>query len=396
MSSWAIAASYSFPAESGIDGFDIFLKTIPCNIYAWLTLIFLAFIIVSGKDFGAMRKATLESKDELQIADEYKDTEPDLNSAGGRGQVIDLALPLIVFIFACVFSMLYTGGFMKGVSFADAFANCDASKSLVIGSFIALLCAALLYLPRKIVTFDEFGKSFGLGFKTVSPAIFILCLAWTLSGVCDAKHLDLGGFTHNIIAQNKIFESFLPPVFFLLAFGISFATGVNWGTFGILMPLITTSIDASNGTLLTINAAAVLSGAIAGDHASPISNPTILSSAAAKCSHIDHVNTQLPYAVTVAVCAFIGYIVSGLTEDGFIGLGVGAVCLYFALTYIYLKEKKHSVVERMFKNSMSATIANKFARDFGVAGVLVGKFWGMEALAAYGLACPMVVIFSLP
>ncbi|MBO6304412.1 MAG: Na+/H+ antiporter NhaC family protein [Selenomonadaceae bacterium] len=337
VSSWAAAVSSSLPENSKIDGFALFLETIPYNIYAWLTLVFLAFIIYTGKDFATMRQSVIENQTEFKVPQEYQDTELASVAGDGKGKVIDLVLPLFVLIVMCIYSMLYTGGIHEGASVADAFANCDASKALVIGSFIAFVFTGFLYLPRKIVTFNAFCDSFSAGFKAMTPAIFILCLAWTLSGICSDKYLNLGGFVGSVVANNTAFIMLLPPMFFLIAIALAFSTGTSWGTFGILIPIAIAILGTDNTSLLAINVAAILSGAVGGDHASPISDTTILSSAGAQCHHLDHVNTQFPYVLTVATCSFLGYVISGLTQNGWLGLFSAFVFLSVAMIYIYMK-----------------------------------------------------------
>ena len=337
VSSWAAAVSSSLPENSKIDGFALFLETIPYNIYAWLTLVFLAFIIYTGKDFATMRQSVIENQTEFKVPQEYQDTELASVAGDGKGKVIDLVLPLFVLIVMCIYSMLYTGGIHEGASVADAFANCDASKALVIGSFIAFVFTGFLYLPRKIVTFNAFCDSFSAGFKAMTPAIFILCLAWTLSGICSDKYLNLGGFVGSVVANNMAFIMLLPPMFFLIAIALAFSTGTSWGTFGILIPIAIAILGTDNTSLLAINVAAILSGAVGGDHASPISDTTILSSAGAQCHHLDHVNTQFPYVLTVATCSFLGYVISGLTQNGWLGLFSAFVFLSVAMIYIYMK-----------------------------------------------------------
>ena len=310
VSSWAAAVSSSLPENSSIDGFALFIQTIPYNIYAWLTLIFLAFIIYTGKDFATMRESVLLNQQEFQVPQEYQDTELASALGDGKGKVIDLVLPLLVLIVSCVYGMLYTGGIHDGASVSDAFANCEASKALVMGSFIAFVFTGFLYLPRKIISFDAFCDSFSAGFKAMTPAIFILCLAWTLSGICSDKYLDLGGFVGNIVSNSATF---------------------------IMVPIAIAILGVNDFSLLAINVAAILSGAVAGDHASPISDTTILSSAGAQCHHLDHVNTQIPYVITVSTCSFLGYIISGFTQNGWIGLAGGFIFLSVAMVYIYMK-----------------------------------------------------------
>lgn len=335
VSSWAAAVGSSLPEDSTIDGFSLFLQTIPFNLYAWLTILFMIFIIWTGRDFAAMGESIRENSKKFVIPKEYADAEQkSADMELGHGKIIDLILPLIVLIAACVYGMLYTGGIHEGRTIAEAFANCDSAKSLVLGSFIAFVFTGFLYLPRRIISFNAFCDSFGWGFKAMTPAIFILCLAWTLSGICSKDYLNLGGFVGAIVSTHASIIMFLPPIFFLVASGLAFATGTSWGTFGILIPIAIAVLGMNDPSMLVVCVAAVLSGAVCGDHASPISDTTILASAGAQCHHIDHVSTQLPYVGVVATCSFFGYIVDGLTENGWLGLLTGIICLAIAMVII--------------------------------------------------------------
>lgn len=338
VSSWAAAVGSSLPEDSTIDGFSLFLQTIPFNLYAWLTILFMLFIIWSARDFAAMGQSIRENSKKFVIPKEYADAEQkSADMELGHGKIIDLILPLLVLIAACVYGMLYTGGIHEGKTIAEAFANCDSAKSLVLGSFIAFVFTGILYLPRRIITFNAFCDSFGWGFKAMTPAIFILCLAWTLSGICSKDYLNLGGFVGAIVSAHASIIMFLPPIFFLVAAGLAFATGTSWGTFGILIPIAIAVLGMNDPSMLVVCVAAVLSGAVCGDHASPISDTTILASAGAQCHHIDHVSTQLPYVGVVATCSFFGYIVDGLTENGWLGLLTGIICLAIAMVIIRVK-----------------------------------------------------------
>ena len=252
---------------------------------------------------------------------------------------MDLFLPILVLIIACVYGMLYTGGIHEGSSVANAFANCDASKALVLGSFIAFIFTGLLYMTRRILSFKAFCECFSNGFKAMVPAIFILCLAWTLSGICNDKYLDLGGFVGTLVSEHTSIVMFLPPVFFVVSLCMAFATGTSWGTFGILIPIAvaTMGTDAANTSLLVLCVAAILSGAVSGDHASPISDTTILASAGAQCHHIEHVRTQFPYVMAVSACSLIGYLVDGVTLNGWMGLAAGFICLLAVMFFIQSK-----------------------------------------------------------
>ena len=335
VSSWAAAVGSSLPEGSNIDGFALFLETIPFNLYAILTMIFMIFIIISGRDFATMGKAVQEFK----IPKEYQDTAKTEETSGGNGKIIDLVLPLLVLIISCVYGMLYTGGINEGKTISAAFADCDASASLALGSFIALIFIAILYLPRGVIKFNEFCDCFAQGFKAMVPAIFILCLAWTLSGVCGKDYLNLGGYVGMIVHDNAQLVVFLPVIFFLVAIGLAFATGTSWGTFGILIPIAMAVITLTPETyqMLVLCIAAILSGAVGGDHASPISDTTILASAGAQCNHLEHVETQVPYVLTVSACCVVGFLVDGFTQNGWLGLAVSFGCLCGVMLFIKMK-----------------------------------------------------------
>lgn len=335
VSSWAAAVGSSLPEGSNIDGFALFLETIPFNLYAILTMIFMIFIIISGRDYSTMGKAVQEFK----IPKEYQDTAKTEETSGGNGKIIDLVLPLLVLIISCVYGMLYTGGINEGKTISAAFADCDASASLALGSFIALIFIAILYLPRGVIKFNEFCDCFAQGFKAMVPAIFILCLAWTLSGVCGKDYLNLGGYVGMIVHDNAQLVVFLPVIFFLVAIGLAFATGTSWGTFGILIPIAMAVITLTPETyqMLVLCIAAILSGAVGGDHASPISDTTILASAGAQCNHLEHVETQVPYVLTVSACCVVGFLVDGFTQNGWLGLAVSFGCLCGVMLFIKMK-----------------------------------------------------------
>lgn len=328
ISSWAAAVTSSLPQNSGIDGFNLFLQTIPFNLYALLTIIFMLFIIFLGIDFSKMKayETTCENVSDNNAASDLP--------VIGKGLVIDLILPITVLILSCILAMLYTGGLLEGVGIIEAFANCSSAKSLVLGSFFTLIFTFLLYIPRKVLAFSDFCDSFVQGFKAMTPAIMILCLAWTLSGICSADYLNIGGFVSSVISVDSAIGMFLPALFFLISLGLAFATGTSWGTFGILIPIAVAIFGAGN-SMLIVTVAATLSGAVCGDHISPISDTTILASAGAQCKHIDHVSTQIPYALLVAACCFIGFLVAGICHNGWIGLGVGLIVEIIIMTVLY-------------------------------------------------------------
>lgn len=337
VSSWAAAVGSSLPEDSTIDGFSLFLQTIPFNLYAWLTMLFMVFIVVSQRDIFSMASYVKKNQENFIVPTEYRDSEEVVPT--GNGKVIDLILPLIVLIASCVYGMLYTGGINEGKSVAEAFADCDSSASLVFGSFIAFVFTAFLYLPRRVITFSSFCETFVQGFKAMTPANLILCFAWTLSGICSDKYLNLGGFVGQLVSAHADVLVFLPAIFFLVAIILAFATGTSWGTFGILIPIAIAVIGNGDSSLLVVTVAAILSGAVGGDHASPISDTTILASAGAQCSHLDHVGTQIPYVALVSGSCFIGYVVDGFTKNGWLGMAVSLGCLAVIMAVIMAKVK---------------------------------------------------------
>ena len=335
ISSWAAAVGSSLPEGSNIDGFSLFIKTIPYNLYALLTIAFMLFIIFTKMDFGKM--ASYEKALDGKL-DAEEGAQEDLEIVG-KGKVLDLILPIAVLIVACITAMIYTGGFFEGAGLIDAFANCSSAQSLVIGSFFALIFTFLLYLPRKIINFREFCDSFVQGFKAMTPAVMILCLAWSLSGICSEDYLNIGGYVSSVVGGSAMIGMILPAAFFLIALGLAFATGTSWGTFGILIP-IAVAIFGSESSMLVVSVAAVLSGAVCGDHISPISDTTILASAGAQCKHIDHVSTQIPYALTVAACCLLGFLFAGFTQNGWIGLLSAMAALFAIMIVLYIKVGK--------------------------------------------------------
>ncbi len=323
ISSWAAAVSYSLPEDSGINGFNLFLQTIPQNLYAILTIIMVLYIIVFKLDFGPMKTAQIK-----------QDSVIPANISKKNGKVMDLVLPIAVLILFCITAMLYTGGFFDGVGVVTAFAECNASLALVIGSFFAIIFTGILYISRKVVTYNEFTKSITSGFVAMVPAILILTLAWTLSGICSADYLNAGGFVSGVLEGSSFSFSIVPAIFFVISVGFAFATGTSWGTFGILLPIAVTITGPDVSQIMINTVAAILAGAVCGDHISPISDTTILASTGADCSHIEHVSTQMPYALLVAGCCFIGYIISGFTGSWIISLIVSIALLIGLLFFL--------------------------------------------------------------
>lgn len=338
ISSWSAAIAAAFPKDTGLDGFTVFLSTIPYNIYAWLALIFLFFIVFTGKDlrpmWGIVRKARLRGISATSAGNGEYDA---LVGDDGKGKIWDLVLPLLVLIFGCLYGMLYTGGIHDGKTIAEAFADCDATVGLMFGGFMANLFTAVIYLPRRVVTFKNFCESFSTGFKLMTPALFILVLNWTFIGLCSEEYLDLRGFVANTLDLSNAFFYLMPLIFFLLTAFLALTTGNSWGSFSILIPIAAALIDINNMNMLSITVAAILSGAVAGDQGSPLSDTTILSSTGAGCGVIEHVTTQIPYVGVVSFCSMIGFLVGGVTENGIYGLIGGFLTLSVIMIWIIKK-----------------------------------------------------------
>ncbi len=336
ISSWAAAVT----GYTEGDGFSLFLQTIPFNLYAWLTILMIIIISILGFDFGPMKKHEENAaKGDLFSGADYYEQMNDIH-VSPKGKVYDLVLPIIFLIASCIIFMVYTGGFFDGVSFVEAFANCDASLGLVLGSFVTLVFMFLLYLPRKVLTYKDFTDAIPQGFRVMIAAILILILAWTLGGFCSDR-LEAGAFVSSALSNSSFSNAFFPAVLFLIGTGLAFATGTSWGTFGILIPIIT-AVFPADAKILVISISAILAGAVCGDHISPISDTTIMASAGAQCNHVNHVSTQIPYALVVAACCFIGYIVAGLTQNVFITLLTGVVLLIGSLLIIRAVTDKKS------------------------------------------------------
>lgn len=319
ISSWAAAVTGFVPGE---DGFTVFLRAIPYNYYALLTIFTMIMLTVMKFDFGPMRK----HEDNAIAGDLY--TTPDRPYADakddeikGNGTMIDLVLPVIILIILCACGMLYTGGFFSGENFVVAFSNSDASVGLSSGSVIALLLAILFYTSRKVLSFTDCMECIPEGFKAMVPPILILTFAWSLKAMTDS--LGAAPYVANFVEQSAgSFMSFLPGIIFIIACLLGFATGTSWGTFGILIPIVVAVFENNDPQMMIISISACMAGAVCGDHCSPISDTTIMASAGAQCNHINHVNTQLPYAMTVAAVSFVSYIVAGFVKTIAIALPV--------------------------------------------------------------------------
>lgn len=336
VSSWAAAVGSNLEATGYYDnGFQVFLSTIPLNLYAILSLAMVFTIVLTGKDYGPMAAAENAARLQAPPDDEHL-ARPGVPSR--QGTVADMLFPILALIVFAVIAMLYTGGFFTaGDSFLDmgaAFGNCETSRSLVWASFGAILVAMAMFVPRKLMDFKEFMNGISNGFQTMVPACSILFLAWTIGSVCRDL-LQTPAFVSNLLARSHIPMFLLPAIIFIIAAFLSFSTGTAWGTFGILIPIIAPAAHALAPELLTVSLSATLAGSVLGDNCSPISDTTILSSAGAGCDHIEHVETQLPYALTVALCCVAGYLVSGVSKANVpltlgVSIGLLILCIFTA------------------------------------------------------------------
>lgn len=332
ISSWAAAVSSIAPEGEGL---NLFIRSIPYNLYALLTLLCVVVMSVMGLDFGKMRM--------VELAAASKESEENAASDEIKGTVLDLMLPIGVLIVSCVTAMIYTGGFFDAESgcyhnFVEAFAGCDASQGLVLGAFVTIVMAMLLYLPRRVLTFTQFTDSFVDGFKAMVPAILILTFAWTLSGITNQLGAKI--YVAELVRGTASgLANLLPAIIFLIGVGLAFSTGTSWGTFGVLLPIVCAVFPS--GELMVISVSACLAGAVCGDHCSPISDTTIMASAGADCNHIGHVSTQLPYALTVAGVSFLGYLLAGFVQKVWIVLPVAVVMMLATLLVIRTVQKKH-------------------------------------------------------
>ena len=325
VSSWAVAVASEVSAT---DGFNVFLSTIPYNLYAILTLVMVLFISLTGKDFGRMRNAELRAAKE-----EIQDTEADKPAHGGKnGKVIDLVLPIVVLVVCAILGMAYVGGFFSGVPFSQAIGE-NPTAGLSLGAFAGLVTAFAMYIPRKIVSAKEFVESIVSGISSIIPPMLILILSWSLGGVCR-QMIGTGQFISGFVSSSNFPVGLLPFFVFVIAALMSFSMGTSWGTFGMLIPIVTMICSASGAQQALVPVlGATLAGSVYGDHCSPISDTTILSSTGAQCKHIRHVETQIPYATLVAIVCAIGYLVIGLTGTAWAGLLTGTALLLGVLFF---------------------------------------------------------------
>ena len=341
ISSWAAAVSGFVKGENGI---SIFVQSIPFNFYALLTLLMMVFLIFLKVDFGPM----LLHENNARQGDLFTTGKSKQTISEGQGQdvrrvgrVSDLVIPVVFLIVGCVVGMIYTGGFFAGKGFVDAFAASDASVGLVMGSSVALVMTIAYYLMRQSLSFSECMDCLPEGFKQMVPAMLILAFAWTLKSMTDS--LGAATYVGSLMANSADgLMAFLPAIIFVVAIGLAFASGTSWGTFGILIPIVVSCLQSVDLQLMIISISACMAGAVCGDHCSPISDTTIMSSAGAQCEHLNHVTTQLPYALTVASVSFLTFLVAGFTKSALISLVFGIVALFLLLMVIRhrVKNKK--------------------------------------------------------
>lgn len=346
ISSWAAAVSGTV---EGVNGISLFINTIPYNLYAFLTILMVIFISISDTDYGPMKIHEDNAKNGDIFTTKNNTYEQDAQPVTERGRVIDLILPVAVLIVFCVVGMIYTGGFFSGTDFVTAFANCDAAYGLSLGSISALIVIIAYYMFRRVLKFNECMDSIAAGFKQMVPAILILTFAWTLKTMTN--HLEAGAFVSGVVQSATALSVLLPVILFVVAIGLAFATGTSWGTFGILIPIVTSVFEADLAnvaqtgeipSMVIICISACLAGAVCGDHCSPISDTTIMASTGAQCDHVNHVSTQLPYALTVAAVCVVGYLLSGFVHNVFIVLGFSValmLAVLFAIRF-FVKRKE--------------------------------------------------------
>ncbi len=325
ISSWAAAVSGFVPGET--NGIALFIQCIPYNFYALFTLAFILLISVTKADYGLMKLHEVNAmKGDLYTTSErpYDGFESDVKEEGGH--LIDMLLPVLVLIVACVLGMIWSGGFFAGTSFVDSFSNSDASVGLAVGSFFGLVFTLIFYMIRRVMSFSEFMECVPKGFEAMIAPILILTFAWSLKAMTDS--MGAASYVAGLIESSAgALVNFLPMIIFLIGCGLAFATGTSWGTFGILIPIVVAAFQETDPQLMIISMSACMAGAVCGDHCSPISDTTIMASAGAQCFHLNHVNTQLPYAITVAAISALTFVVAGFTRNMFICWIVGAVLL---------------------------------------------------------------------
>ena len=343
ISSWAAAVAGFAKGAGAESGMSLFIQAIPFNFYALLTIVMMIFISVAKFDYGPMKKveANAIGGNIFTAGEEYANEKEEVNE---KGKLWDLVIPVIMLIVCCVIGMIYSGGFFtEGEdgyrNFITSFSNSDASVGLVYGSFVAIILSVIYFLCRRVISFKNCMEAIPEGFKAMVPAILILVCAWTLKSMTDS--LGAKVFISQLIEGSAGgFKLFLPAIIFLIAVGLSFATGTSWGTFGILIPIVLSVFSGSSGNITIIAVSACMAGAVCGDHCSPISDTTIMASAGAQCNHINHVSTQLPYALTVAGVSFVSYILAGFIQNAWIVLPISIVLMIATLSVVKLCTSK--------------------------------------------------------
>ncbi len=338
ISSWAAAVAGFANSAGAENGIALFIQAIPYNFYALLTIAMMVFLAITGLDFGPMKKHENNAKETGDLFTSGTKQAIEEMEVNPKGKVCDLIIPIIVLIVSCVIGMIYSGGFFSGESFIDSFSNSDASVGLAYGAFVAIIITVIFYLLRRVLSFKSLMESLPEGFKAMVPAIMILACAWTLKAMTDSLGAKI--FISQLIEGSAAgFQALLPAIIFVIAVGLSFATGTSWGTFGILIPIVLSVFGA--GEPITIVAiSACMAGAVCGDHCSPISDTTIMASAGAQCDHINHVSTQLPYALTVAGVSAVSYIIAGFVPNWMIVLPIAFVLMFATLFVIKAITKK--------------------------------------------------------
>lgn len=338
ISSWAAAVTGFVEGE---DGLSIFIRAIPYNFYALLTIVMMVALTVMNADYGLMKKHEENAlKGDLYTTPDRPYANAEEEESNPKGGVIDLIFPIAVLIFCCVIGMIYTGGFFEGAGFVEAFSGSDASVGLMLGSFFAFIITILFYAVRKVLKFSESMACIPEGFKAMVSPILILTLAWTLKAMTDSLGADV--FVAEIVKSSAGgLMNLLPAIIFLVGCFLAFATGTSWGTFGILIPIVVNVFSGTNETMMIISISACMAGAVCGDHCSPISDTTIMASAGAQCNHVNHVSTQLPYAITVAAVSCVTYIVAGFVQTAVIALPIGILLMIAVL--VVLKNKNISL-----------------------------------------------------
>ncbi len=337
ISSWAAAVAGFANSAGSESGIKLFIEAIPYNFYALLTIVMMIFLAITGLNYGPMKKHEANATENGDLFTSGTRQAIEEMSTNEKGKVIDLIFPIVVLIISCVIGMIYTGDFFAGESFVDAFSNSDASVGLSLGGFASVVIIIIYFLIRRVLKFKDLMECVPEGFKAMVPAIMILVCAWSLKAMTDSLGAKI--FISQLVEGSAgAFQSFLPAIIFLVAVGLSFATGTSWGTFGILIPIVLSVFPAGN-PLTIVSISACMAGAVCGDHCSPISDTTIMASAGAQCDHINHVSTQLPYALTVAGVSTVSYIIAGFIPNWYIALPVSLVLMIGTLVIIMLVSK---------------------------------------------------------